>query len=72
MRALFLVPSSIVSPLEQRISGARFKPQSHFCPIDFFGVDGYLRVRARYPSGKGEVCKTFMRRFDSDPRLQIP
>ena len=27
--------------------------------------------RARYPSGKGEVCKTFMRRFDSDPRLQF-
>src|SRR5215813_10234611 len=27
---------------------------------------------ARYPSGKGEVCKTFMRRFDSDPRLQFP
>ena len=26
--------------------------------------------RARYPSGKGEVCKTFMRRFDPDPRLQ--
>ena|SRR6476620_7438921 len=26
--------------------------------------------KARYPSGKGEVCKTFMRRFDSDPRLQ--
>jgi hypothetical protein len=26
---------------------------------------------ARYPSGKGEVCKTFMRRFDSDPRLQF-
>ena len=25
--------------------------------------------RARYPSGKGEVCKTFMRRFDPDPRL---
>ena len=25
---------------------------------------------ARYPSGKGEVCKTFMRRFDPDPRLQ--
>ena len=25
--------------------------------------------KARYPSGKGEVCKTFMRRFDSDPRL---
>ena len=44
--------------------------QSHFCPMDFFGLDGYLRVKARYPSGKGEVCKTFMRRFDSDPRLQ--
>src|SRR6266436_1448388 len=26
---------------------------------------------ARYPSGKGEVCKTFIRRFDSDPRLQF-
>jgi hypothetical protein len=25
---------------------------------------------ARYPSGKGEVCKTFIRRFDPDPRLQ--
>src|ERR1700744_5828791 len=28
-------------------------------------------AEARYPSGKGEVCKTFMRRFDPDPRLQI-
>jgi hypothetical protein len=26
---------------------------------------------ARYPSGKGGVCKTFMRRFDSDPRLHL-
>ena len=25
---------------------------------------------ARYPSGKGEVCKTFIRGFDSHPRLQ--
>jgi hypothetical protein len=25
---------------------------------------------ARYPSGKGEVCKTFIREFDSHPRLQ--
>ena len=25
---------------------------------------------ARYPSGKGEVCKTFMRRFDPGPRLK--
>ena len=29
------------------------------------------RNRARYPSGKGEVCKTFIRRFDSDPRLHF-
>jgi hypothetical protein len=28
-------------------------------------------AKARYPSGKGEVCKTFMRRFDPDPRLHI-
>jgi hypothetical protein len=27
-------------------------------------------LEARYPSGKGEVCKTFMRGFDSHPRLQ--
>jgi hypothetical protein len=27
--------------------------------------------KARYPSGKGEVCKTFMRRFDPGPRLQL-
>ncbi len=32
----------------------------------------FFRAGARYPSGKGEVCKTFMRRFDSDPRLQHP
>jgi hypothetical protein len=30
-------------------------------------------AEARYPSGKGEVCKTFIRGFDSHPRLhQIP
>src|SRR5258708_21167672 len=28
-----------------------------------------LSIQPRYPSGKGEVCKTFIRRFDSDPRL---
>src|SRR5580704_3484341 len=38
--------------------------------VDFAPGTRYVRVRARYPSGKGEVCKTFMRRFDSDPRLQ--
>ena len=35
------------------------------------GEGAKLGTRARYPSGKGEVCKTFIRRFDSDPRLQI-
>jgi hypothetical protein len=32
---------------------------------------GSSPAKARYPSGKGEVCKTFMRRFDPDPRLQF-
>jgi hypothetical protein len=27
---------------------------------------------AAYPSGKGEVCKTSMHRFESDRRLQFP
>ncbi len=35
------------------------------------GEGAKLGTRARYPSGKGEVCKTFIRRFDSDPRLQL-
>ena len=42
-----------------------------------FGYGGMERsnskgspAKARYPSGKGEVCKTFMRRFDPGPRLQ--
>ena len=30
----------------------------------------YWLLSARYPSGKGEVCKTFIRGFDSHPRLQ--
>ena len=42
----------------------------HFGPMDFLLRPSYCKHRARYPSGKGEVCKTFMRRFDSDPRLQ--
>jgi hypothetical protein len=36
--------------------------------VDEFRYTG--KVEARYPSGKGEVCKTFMRGFDSHPRLQ--
>ena len=39
--------------------------------MDRFLVDG-SPAKARYPSGKGEVCKTFMRRFDPGPRLQSP
>ena len=35
------------------------------------GDSANLGDKARYPSGKGEVCKTFIRRFDSDPRLQL-
>ena len=38
------------------------------------GANQYFRgspAKARYPSGKGEVCKTFMRRFDPGPRLQF-
>ena len=39
--------------------------------LDFQRITRYGRgIEARYPSGKGEVCKTFMRRFDSGPRLQ--
>jgi hypothetical protein len=44
-------------------------PAIHF-PIQFAGLISSPN-EARYPSGKGEVCKTFMRRFDPDPRLQI-
>ena len=48
---------------------------SHGCPRTGEGLCSQgqqvgIQFRARYPSGKGEVCKTFMRRFDSDPRLQ--
>ncbi len=46
--------------------------QVTFLPADGLFSSGTLTYSAgaRYPSGKGEVCKTFMRRFDSDPRLQ--
>src|SRR5580704_7466448 len=50
-----------------------FVPSRGSSPTDGLFPAGTLTYyrRARYPSGKGEVCKTFMRRFDSDPRLQI-
>ena len=46
----------------------RYTPDKSF----FVPAPGCCGVgnEARYPSGKGEVCKTFMRRFDPDPRLQ--
>ena len=53
------------------VSRSRFLLRS-FPAMDFFHPERLTySAGARYPSGKGEVCKTFMRRFDSDPRLQI-
>ena len=51
-----------------RSSGVRCQPFQRQQP--WFML--HISCRARYPSGKGEVCKTFMRRFDPGPRLQIP
>ena len=61
------------------VAGSNPVSRSRFSfPARSFLMDGLLgagklryAVGARYPSGKGEVCKTFMRRFDSDPRLQL-
>jgi hypothetical protein len=52
---------------------SRSRHFSHTLPADglFSSRTLTYSAGARYPSGKGEVCKTFMRRFDSDPRLQI-
>ena len=55
------------------VSRSRFLSLTQRFPADglfFVGTLTYA-VGARYPSGKGEVCKTFTRRFDSDPRLQF-
>ena len=43
-------------------NASRLKPPATFAIL--------ASSRARYPSGKGEVCKTFIRGFDSHPRLQ--
>ncbi len=54
------------------VSRSRFFVASQFFRRwTFSGRNANVGSRARYPSGKGEVCKTFMRRFDSDPRLQF-
>jgi hypothetical protein len=54
------------------VSRSRFfiPPPARSHKWTFFRRDANVCSRARYPSGKGEVCKTFTRRFDSDPRLQ--
>ena len=59
------------------VSRSRFLFDQFLSPTGAVSTDGLFpagtltyALGARYPSGKGEVCKTFMRRFDSDPRLQ--
>ena len=59
------------------VAGSTPVSRSRHFSIASFPADGLFSsgtltysAGARYPSGKGEVCKTFMRRFDSDPRLQ--
>ena len=58
------------------------RPQSHQVAGFYFakGALGLARgnrsvleedLLATYPSGKGEVCKTFMHRFESDRRLKV-
>src|SRR5690348_3436567 len=39
------------------------------CRLKEQRVSLYCASEARYPRGKGEVCKTFTRGFDSHPRL---
>jgi hypothetical protein len=54
---------------------SRSKPPSGASRVGYGGLELNTKsegcpAKARYPSGKGEVCKTFTRRFDPDPRLQ--
>jgi hypothetical protein len=53
---------------------SRSIPPSGVSRVGYGGLERVPKAalpKARYPSGKGEVCKTFMRRFDPDPRLQL-
>ena len=52
---------------------SRSIPPSGSGRVGYGGMEYSLSspAKARYPSGKGEVCKTFMRRFDPGPRLQL-
>jgi hypothetical protein len=56
--------STPVSRSKKALSAVHFTYNSAGC------TNSNSPPEARYPSGKGEVCKTFMRRFDPDPRLQ--
>ena len=52
---------------------SRSKSPSGASRVGYGDVERLIKTalpKARYPSGKGEVCKTFMRRFDPGPRLQ--
>jgi hypothetical protein len=51
--------------------GASFRESAGWRLSTRFWPGGTMFKMARYPSGKGGVCKTFMRRFDSDPRLHL-
>ena len=55
--------STPVSRSKQHLFGGTLHLQLSFLLL-------WSQTGARYPSGKGEVCKTFMRRFDPGPRLQ--
>ena len=54
------------------VSRSKESPACDTLLLQSAGQKHEAHPEARYPSGKGEVCKTFMRRFDPDPRLQFP
>ena len=59
------------TPVSRSIKFSPIAPRNHGEGLCCKGPNQIgFKIKARYPSGKGEVCKTFMRRFDSDPRLQ--
>ena len=51
-----------------KVDVAGSSPVSRSIPSVVLGRDFFL---APYPSGKGEVCKTFMHQFESDRRLKF-
>ena len=66
LRGLFAVsPAESVRIVHSRLGSS---PSLWILPAKHDTVE---ITKARYPSGKGEVCKTFMRGFDSHPRLQL-